>query len=141
MKKFIIGFCLLLLSNSIFSQATTDEEFTYVRRSLVEHFTKGESVKAGYKLVPLSEESTVRVGDVWRSAKIYYFKKIVSNKNVAFAIECKDVNGGHSFLCIPTENASEELWDRTFSDMAATGKEWHVVFTWALSKLISKKVL
>ena len=139
MKK-IVAFLVLLLCLSTFSQAqTTWTEYRYVTAGLKDDISKGKDIKAGYVLTELGTSSGVTLEGITRYAQVFSFK-IRGGTTKAFAVKCSDSEGNFSYFCIPTATATNDIWDAAFKAISESGKEWTMVFAWALAKTISQNL-
>jgi len=129
-------FILICFANA----QTSWQDYRYVTAGLKDDLSKGKNVKEGYSIVKIGTESSVSAGTLKRNAQLYYFKKGQTTK--AFALQVWDTNNpnNYSFICIPTSDADTDIWKATFTDINAAGKEWHIVFAWALATVVSQKL-
>lgn len=129
MKKAI---CIIasFLCLQILSAQTSMEEYNYITKGLIDHVTKGADIKTGYRLgTTITERKLTRDG-MWRSVSVRHFTNR-QNKPVAYVLECRDGSGSQRYLCVPSQASSQDVWDRCYSDLLATGDEWRTVFMWA----------
>lgn len=144
MKKCLIGL-LLTCSLVTLKAQTTWDEYRYINLYLKSAFERG-SVKPGYKISSILENSRLTWGNDWRAVDVYYFtKKQTSTEkksiNVAIVFRCYDSWGNEDCIAIPSSNADKDMWDETLKRFNNGGEEWRSVFLWALSKVASKKLL
>jgi hypothetical protein len=143
MKKILLFAIITLAFRQVSNSQTTAVEYNYVTSGLQDDLSKGKDLKSGYRL----EDSGISTTITWqgarissRTAKIYYFKKTATNKTVALVIECKDSKDNLKYRCLPTKDASEELWNRAY-EAIAQDNDWLPVYTWVFAKFLATKSL
>ena len=137
MKK-IISLALVLFCLTTVKAQTSRQDYLYVTSGIKDDYSKGKEIKSGYFLEKIGTESSVTMGNIKRNAQLLYFKKGKETK--AFVLTVWDSNNNYNYYCIPTSDADSDIWNMAFSDINAAGKEWHIVFAWALAKVISQKL-
>lgn len=142
MKKILTTLLLAICISTIAKSQTTETEYNYITKGLIDDMNKGKDIKVGYKLVRITDQAKVDYTDKnWRGITVYYFQKTETSKNQAFVLECKSKNGDKRYMCLPTSNASSDLWQKAFNEFDKAGTEWHFVFFWAMAKLSTAKLL
>ena len=122
---------------------TTEEEYNYLTKGYKIQIENGLDMKKGYSLVDISPEDGFGVrfespqkGTIIRS--VNYKALIREGDKKPCAILCimqrKDT-GYTEYLCIPSANASAEMWDKTMRAYDNISEEWKDVNLIALSKL------
>jgi len=138
MKK-IITLAVAMFAIVCFANAQTSwQDYRYVTEGLKDDFLKGKGVKSGYYLYNIGTENWVSTGNIKRNAQIFYFKK--GDVNKAFIIKIWDSENNFNYYCIPTADADTQIWNMAFKAISDAGKEWHLVFAWALAKVVSQKL-
>lgn len=119
---------------------TTETEYNYITRGLLQDKKDGRDMKEGYTMQLVTSPTIINYGDKsWRSVTLFYFKKGTVNK--AFILECTDSKGNKRYMCIPAYNSAQPIWDMAFNEFKGEGSEWQIVFFWAMAKLSSMKLL
>ncbi|MEI7979700.1 MAG: hypothetical protein WCI53_12705 [Bacteroidota bacterium] len=140
-KKFLLlAFLTMLFNIENLSAQTTLQDYNYVSSGLLDDINKGKDIRAGYKLESTGISESIERDGTKRNARIYYFKKISTGKTQAFAVECTGNEGSRRFICIPTDDASSDIWKKTWEEFNGTGCEWNTVFMWSLMKLTAEKL-
>ena len=113
-------FCLLIVFISLFSlrsisqniMPTTIEEYNYITKGYKTMIESGLDMKKGYGFKELGLYST--------SARNCTFKALYRDKeSKPCGILCvfKRLDGGYCYLCIPTSDASQEIWNKAIDEI------------------------
>lgn len=46
---------------------------------------------------------------------------------VAYVLECRDGLGSQRYLCVPSQASTQDVWDRCYVDLMATGDEIEII--------------
>lgn len=115
----MISFSFLLLSKISFSQTTWDE-YNYCTKGFKTQIESGlDLTKKGYEITSLGEQKFTYNGyDNYSSAKIYGLKPIDFSKPNALIVVYEKYFGNElysrEYLCIPTEDAPEDMLVNTW---------------------------
>ncbi|MEP7237576.1 MAG: hypothetical protein ABI685_06920 [Ferruginibacter sp.] len=138
MKKIISLTMFLFLFFTVTNAQTTIQDYDYVTKRLKNDLFVNGEIKSGYSMDKIGENQLVTQGqDHIRTTQLRYFKK--EGKILAFILECKETKNNFSFyLCIPVTGSDQQIWDKYFADLRSVEKEWHLLFSWAFSILLSQ---
>lgn len=146
MRQLLLLAVLFLSIQSLKSQ-TTWWEYNYVTNDLCNVWERGE-VDNAYRLqsLLLDQQITWEGGKVWRQVDIYYLLKKATGKQkkdtkACIVLRCSDSYDNNFCVAIPMTGSDSEMWNRTYRKFSAVGQEWLMVYSWALAKLISEKLL
>jgi hypothetical protein len=143
MKKITTLFCLVISLNSLFSQ-TTQEEYNYITKGYKIQLESGLDMKKGYSLSELGSwglthgtekrnctfKGLVRDGQTKPSAIMLIYKRT----DIA--------NGAVFYICIPSQDAPENIWNQTLSFINENFKDniqLNNTVIWALMKFASQE--
>jgi len=138
MKKIVAVTVLLFLITGFLKAQTTWIDYRYITAGMKDDLSKGKDIKQGYFLETIGTESGVTQQGIERKAQLYYFKR--GNVNYGYVVRCSDSKYNLSYYCIPTADASSDIWNMALNAMSTAGQEWQLVFAWALAKVVSQKL-
>lgn len=133
--------CLAFILNA----QTSVEDYNYITRGYADDINNGRGIKTGYNVSVFSTGESVKWADgTERYITLSYFKKGADKK--AIIVACSDKNGttkkwNVSYHCIPTLSSSDYVWQQYYFDMSDWDSNWKLTMCWALSKVLSEKLL
>lgn len=134
---------ILFSITSAFGQ-TTQEEYNYITKGYKVQLESGLDMKKGYSFVDMGN-STVSSGTEKRTTEFKGLLKEGQTKPVAIMMIYKrtDIaNGAVMYVCIPSSDASKEIWKQTMDFISANFKNNDVMLQtviWGLMKFGSKE--
>lgn len=144
MKVLILIFFSFFFLNLLIAH-TTQEEFNYITKSYKIKLESGLDMKKGYNLIDLGN-CGINHGLEKRN---YTFKDLVRNgqtKPCALLLIYKRqdiLNGSENHICIPSYDASEDIWNQTLKFIYENFKD-NILFNntiiWVLMKLSSQEI-
>ena|ERR1051326_1068282 len=136
MKNSILIIALLICTYIRSNAQTTVEEYNYVTKGYQIQVSSGLDMKKGYSLVDYISQST--------SERKIEFKGLMrsgSQKPCAIMMIYTRTGKPAEYLCIPTSDASKELWDSFWSslvpDVNASNQDKLWLYTYSVAKLAS----
>ncbi len=139
-----ICFVIIFITNS-FSQ-TTQEEYNYLTKGYKVQIESGLDMKKGYSLLDLGEWGLDRGAE----KRICNFKGLVKQGQtkpsaILMIYKRTDItNGAIHYICIPSANASSEIWQQTLSYINANSSSQNSAMMetmiWALMKVNSQQI-
>lgn len=140
--KVALMLTILFCVNKSFGQ-TTQEEYNYITKGYKVQVESGLDMKKGYSLTDLGKWS-IPTGTVVRQCE---FKALIKTGQIKpsaiMMIYNRTDNGTKFYICIPSSDASNEIWNQTLDFIKTTFKEndsMLQVVIWALMKFSSQEV-
>ncbi|MDO9137091.1 MAG: hypothetical protein Q7U21_04665 [Lutibacter sp.] len=134
---------ILLSITSSFGQ-TTQEEYNYITKGFKVQLESGLDMKKGYSFVHM-DHSAVTSEKEKRSTDFKALMKVGQTKPSAIMMIYKrtDIaNGAIIYVCIPSPDASKEIWQQTMDFISAKFKNNDVMLQtviWGLMQFSSKE--
>lgn len=103
--------------------ATTEEEYNYLTKGYAIQVASGLDMKRGYSFKDFGESPTI-FSD---GTRVTEFKGLMRDGQVApcaILMKYTTPTGTVTYFCIPTYNASPELWQRTFKQVHAATSQY-----------------
>jgi hypothetical protein len=131
-------------TNLLFGQ-TTQEEFNYITKGYKIQVESGLDMKKGYSLTDLGDWGLIN-GSENRTCEFKGLVKQGQIKPCAIMMIYKrtDIaNGANFYICIPSADASQEIWQQTLDFINANFKDNNTMMQtviWALMKFSSQEV-
>lgn len=143
MKKLLSILILSFFVKFSFAQGTTQEEYNYITKGYKVQIESGLDMKKGYSLTDMGSWSLTSGNE----KRVCEFKGLIrgnetSPSAVMMIYKRTDIpNGAVYYICIPSYDASSEIWKQTLDFINSTFKDNnHMTLTvmWALMKFGSK---
>jgi len=131
-------------TNLLFGQ-TTQEEYNYITKGYKVQVESGLDMKKGYSLTDLGDWG-LKNGSENRKCEFKGLVKQGQTKPCAIMMIYKrtDItNGANYYICIPSADASPEIWQQTLDFINANFKDNNTMVQtviWALMKFSSQEV-
>lgn len=121
---------------------TTEEEYNYLTKGYKIQVESGLDMKKGYSLIDMGTYQLSFKGENGNYVRTVKFKGLLRDgdaNNCAILCICERKDTGFKkYICIPSNNASTKLWNKTSDEMDELAKDnfgWSQTLFWALSKL------
>lgn len=138
-KQFLIIILTCLCFTSILAQ-TTQEEYNYITKGYKVQIESGLDMKKGYTMVDYGVWS-LNHGEQTRLCEFKGLVRAGQSKPCAILMLYKrtDIaNGVNYYVCIPSNDAPEEIWSQTLKHLDEIYKECNIqmaeTMVWALMK-------
>jgi len=134
---------ILFATTSIFGQ-TTQEEYNYITKGYKVQVESGLDMKKGYTLTDLGDWG-LNSGSENRTCLFKALVRQGQTKPCAIMMIYKrtDIsNGANYYVCIPSSDASDEIWNQTLTFITTNFKDQNTmmqVVIWALMKLSAQQ--
>ena len=146
MKKQVVYLLIALSFSFTLKAQTTEAEYNYITTGYkVQVVEQGGDIKRGYALVDADSAYSVTFGSEGiRNASFKALYRVGEKKPCAFMMIYKRASTGfEKYYCIPTDNASSLLWDRTmiamFTDLKSTNNiQYATTVIMGLMKFVSR---
>ena len=130
---------------------TTEEEYNYLTKGYKIQVDNGLDMKKGYSFVNMGPKSGfslsftesfgLKTTIVTRTIKFKGLVRDGEEKVCAILCICeREDTGFKQYICIPSYNASTQMWENTQNDMNKLTSEWKKVMIYALSQLNALQV-
>jgi len=144
-KTIITGLTLtMLFAFSVAHGQTTQEEYNYITKGYKVQVESGLDMKKGYTLVDLGNWG-LNAGSEVRNCTFKALVRDGQKKPCAIMMIYKrtDIsNGATYYVCIPSPDASSEIWQQTLDFINANFKDQNTMMQtviWSLMKLSSQE--
>lgn len=147
MKKITYLFSTIILAIIFTTQSysqTTQEEYNYITKGYKVQVESGLDMKKGYELVDLGN-SGLDAGSEHRECIFKGLVRTGQNKPCAIMMvyHRTDISNGVTwYVCIPSANSSEEIWQQTLNFINENFKDNNIMMqtiVWSLMKLSSQE--
>ena len=134
--KLIVSFLFyILFCISAFSQ-TTEEEYNYITKVYKIQIESGLDMKKGYRFEEIAEHYTTNNTNVRRTCKFLALYRLGQLKPCAvLCIYTRSDNGFKDYICIPTYDAPQYLWNAMYKQLDTYEGEGAQSIMWGMSKL------
>lgn len=117
MKISLTAFVLVCIPCWLRGQSTTEEEFNYLSRGYQIQLESGLDMKKDYRL-ELLDRTTLPIHNAARSVEFSGLYREGTDKPCAYLVTLgQGDNTLKNYLCIPSYDAPDALWDRAFQEM------------------------
>lgn len=148
MKKIITystAFMLTIMfsTSNLFGQ-TTQEEYNYITKGYKVQIESGLDMKKGYTLTDLGDWGLNSASE----KRICQFKALIREEQtkpcaILMIYKRTDIKNGMTYyVCIPSADAPEDIWDQTFTSISTTFKDQNTMMQtviWALMKFSAQE--
>jgi hypothetical protein len=135
---------IMLFTFSVVNGQTTQEEYNYITKGYKVQIESGLDMKKGYTLVELGNWG-LNSGSEVRNCT---FKALIRDGQkrpcaIMMIYKRTDISNGVTFyVCIPSQDASSEIWQQTLNFISANFKDSNIMMQtviWSLMKLSSQE--
>ena len=137
-KLFLLAFGLIVLNLAM--AQTTEEEYQYLKHGYRAQVKNNLDMKKGYEMVEVKNWA-VNYGEFQRQATFKQLYRMGDSKPCATLMILKRTDTGYEdYLCIPSDNSSEEMWKRAYNDFKEATMQWNEPargYAWGMLRMIS----
>lgn len=136
MKKNILSILFVIFFTLPAFSQTTEEEYNYVTKGYKIQIESGLDMKKGYRFDEIAEHYTTSNTNIRRTCKFLALYRLGELKPCAIlCIYSRSDNGFKDYICIPTYDASKDLWNAMNKKLNSYEGDGAQAIIWGLSKL------